>query len=67
MSAILLKNIPLFNEFADMIRTELPNARGFEVLVQQLTQQTTARDARRRLSLLRSALQQAISIGVRSI
>lgn len=70
-------NIGIFNAFADAIRTELPNARGFEVLVQQLNHPMTAQNrniapsqsaqatrSRCCLSTLKFALQQAVNVAI---
>ncbi|MEO0394552.1 MAG: hypothetical protein AAF243_01040 [Cyanobacteria bacterium P01_A01_bin.137] len=71
-----IDNGEILNSFADNIRSELPNARGFDVMVQQLMYQTSgpsedrAKEAKVRrihcLNALTRTLQQAINVGSKS-
>ncbi len=58
------ENREIFNAFADTIRRDLLNARGFDVIVHGLTHQTAGPTNRQThcLNALNSALQQAINI-----
>lgn len=71
-----MDNGKILNSFADTIRNDLPNARGFDVMVQQLLYQTSGQSedplkaAKARqvncLNALTRALQQAINVGSKS-
>lgn len=63
-------NGEIFNIFAKHIHRDLPNARGFDIMIQQLTYQTNHQNPRaRKADCLRSltyALQQAVNVGQQS-
>ena len=71
-----MDNGEILNSFADNIRNDLPNARGFDVMVQQLMYQTSgqsenrSKEAKARrahcLNALNRTLQQAINVGSKS-
>ena len=63
------ENGEIFNNFADIIYRQIPNARGFDVMIQQMTYGSDNRENRSRslrrtncLAMLTAALQQAINI-----
>ncbi len=59
------ENREIFNAFADTIRRDLPNARGFDIIVHELHHHTDDPTNRQKqcLRMLISALQQAIYVG----
>ncbi|MEM9483034.1 MAG: hypothetical protein AAGA83_05020 [Cyanobacteria bacterium P01_F01_bin.116] len=62
----------IFNTFADTIRSQLPNARGFDIMVQQLNHHSNSSHSKQQkspkfyqarcLAILTAALQQAINV-----